>query len=115
MAEWSMPAIPPMSPMPPLKPAGIAESEIVEQDDHLLLVARGVRRIAHDERRRQQLLLLEPDMRVHPVGSGTGQDEIIFVVAAGLERRLRQLGHAVLIARRRQAVPVDERVFIELV
>ena len=94
---------------------GIAEGEIVQQDDHLLLVARSLGRIAHDERRRQQLLLLQPDMGVHPVGAGTREDEVVLVAAAGLERRLRQLGHAVLIARRRQAVPVHQRVLVELV
>ena len=85
------------------------EREIVQQDHDLLLVARRILGIAHDQRRRHQRLLLQQVMRMHPVGARQRDGEVVVVAFARRERRLGDAGHAVLVVGRRQAVPVDQR------
>lgn len=47
----------------------ILVGEIVQHDHDVLFVESGLGWIMDDQGRRQQLLLLEPHMGVHPVGS----------------------------------------------
>jgi hypothetical protein len=94
---------------------GRTEGEIDEEDHHLLLVAALVGGIADDERRREQLRALEADMRMHPVGAGAGEREVVIVALSRRQRRLRQARHTVLRRRRLQPVPMDERRLVETV
>jgi len=60
----------------------IAKGEIVEHDHDFLLVEAGLGRIVNNERSGEQLLLLQPDMRVHPVRAGPRQQEVIVITRA---------------------------------
>ena len=83
------------------------EAEVVKQDHDLLLVERGLGGIPDDQWRGQKLLLLQR-MGVHPVCAGRGDGEAVVIGLAGSQKSLRQVRHAVLPERRRQAVPVNE-------
>jgi hypothetical protein len=63
--------------------------------------------VAHDQRRGEQELLLQPEVRMHPVGAGLRQVEGELGALARRHRWLRQ-GVAVEPERRRQPVPVND-------
>jgi hypothetical protein len=83
-----------------------AEGEIV-QHQHDLLLVRSLA-LGDDQRRSEQPLLLQAVMGMHPIGAGLPQREVVLVGGSGLEQRLRDAGHAVLVHRRSQAVPMDQ-------
>ena len=69
---------------------------------------------AHDQRCCQKAHFVQRHMRVHPVGAGQRR-EVIGASLAGGEHRQRHVGHAILCVGRDLAVPVDQRVSIEIV
>ena len=71
---------------------GRREGEIVQEQDDVLPVDPALGVIAHDQRRSEQELFLQPDVRMHPVGAGMRQIKSIVVALTGAQRRLRQLG-----------------------
>ena len=88
----------------------ILEAEIAEQHDHRVLVEAGLGGVGDDQRRGQQALLLQPLVRMHPVGARMAEGEIIGIAPPRRQRRLADPRHAVLLVGRQQAMPVDERV-----
>ena len=93
----------------------IAKREIMEHHHMLLLVKQGFRRFAHNQGRRQKLLLLQSEMGMHPMGAGARVHKIIVKGLAGFQWRLRQHGNAVLGGRRVQSVPVQKCFNIQIV
>jgi hypothetical protein len=85
----------------------LAEAEVVQHDDDLLAVFPIIGRAAHDHRRSQQALLLQPVMRVHPVGARQ-RHEIVPAGRTGGERRRLRPRKSVVLPRRRLSVPVDD-------
>ena len=83
------------------------EGEIVQEEHHLLPVGRKVFRLAHDERRGQQLHFLQRHMAVHPVGAGHRR-EVVAARFTGRKQRQRHIGHAVLLVRRNLPMPMDD-------
>ena len=93
----------------------IAEGEVVEHDHHFLLVTRGAVEIADDQRRGQQALFLQAMVGMHPEGAGALLRKVIVIGLARRQQRLRQTGDAVLRRRRRQAMPMDQRLLAHLI
>ena len=91
---------------------GRREAEVGKHHDDFLLVPP-VALIADDQRRRHQQLLLESLVRVHPEGAAETQREVVVRAAAWRDRRSRNAGHAVLLPRRREAVPVDQAGLVD--
>ena len=87
----------------------------MQHHDDFLLVEAGLGRVADDEGRRHHPLLLEADVRVHPKRAGDVEREVVIIRGARRERRLRDIGNAVLPIWRRQAVPVHQGRFVEVV
>src|SRR5690625_4460347 len=52
---------------------------------------------------------------MHPVRARPVEREVVVVACAGRERRLREERHAILLPRRREPMPMDERFFVETV
>ena len=90
------------------------KAEVGQHHDDVLLV-RPVARIADDQRRRHQQLLLQSLVGVHPVRPAEAQGEIIVGAAARWYRRPRDARDAVLLPWRRQAVPMDQARLVDLV
>ena len=93
---------------------GRLEREIVQEQHHLLPVSGDILGAAHDQRCRQEAHLVQRHMRVHPIGAGKRR-EVIGACLAGGEHRQRHVGHAILCVGGDLAVPVDQRVDIEIV
>ena len=91
---------------------GRGEAEIGQHDDDLLLV-RAVALVVDDQRRRHQQLLLQPLVRMHPKGAAKAQREVVIGGAARRDRRSGNAGHAVLLPRRRQAVPMNQARLVD--
>ncbi len=80
----------------------------VVQDHHQLdVVAARLPRVVDDHHAVQAPVELHPDVRVVPVGAGVPQGEPVGAVAAGRDRRGRQVRDAVLVPWHGHAVPVD--------
>ena len=86
---------------------GRGEAEIV-QHQHDFLLTGPIALITDDQRRIQQLLLLQPHVRVHPEGAAEGERKVVIGAAARQDRRPRDARHAVLLPGRSQTVPVDQ-------
>src|SRR5690606_35228130 len=93
----------------------VAKGEIVEHHHDFLDVGGGLGGIADDERRRHQKLLLQAVMGMHPVGAGPIEWKVVGVAFSGWQRRLRQIGYAVLLPGWRQAVPMEESLLAGIV
>jgi hypothetical protein len=93
---------------------GIAEGEVMKHHHDVLHIGAGLGRIADDQRGGHQPLLLQAVMGMHPVGAGAVERKVVVIAGAGLERRLRQVRYAVLLPGRRQAVPVDQGLLVDV-
>src|SRR6202043_2987902 len=83
------------------------EAEVGEHDNDFLL-ARVFAAIPDDQRRRQQKLLLQSIMRVHPVHAATAHRKIVVGAAARRNRQSSNFRDAVLPPGRSEAMPVDK-------
>ena len=89
----------------------IAKTEIMEHHHMLLVIKKRLGRFAHNQWCGQELLLLQSQMGMHPMGAGTGVHKIIVKEFAGLERRLRQHGNPVLGRRWFKSMPMKQCFF----
>jgi hypothetical protein len=81
--------------------------DVAQHDGQVFVVGVGLVRIFDDQRARQALLLLQAEVRVIPVGSGLLEGELVVQRIAGRDRRLGDVGHAVLQVRAHEAMPVQ--------
>ena len=92
--------------------AGLEVDPPVAEHHHLVGVV-GLGRVAFDDQDAHQAaaeLLGRVAVGVEEEGAGVGRGEAVAEAPAGLDRRLRQIGHAVLVVRQADAVPVDRAV-----
>lgn len=90
------------------------EAEIGELYDYVL-PAGYLAAIPDDQRRRKQKLLLKSIMRVHPIGAATAQREIVVGAASRRNCGPGNVRNAILLPRRREAMPVDQARFFDMV
>jgi hypothetical protein len=89
--------------------ARIAEGEIVQHHRVIGFVACQIVAATHDQRRGEEELLLQAEMRMHPVRAGSPVLEVVGMGGPGGDRILREWRHAVLRRRRREPMPMDDR------
>jgi hypothetical protein len=65
------------------------EAEVVLEHDDILPVDAALGAVPHDQRRGEHQLLLQPEVRMHPVGAGMRQIEGVLGALARRHRRLR--------------------------
>ena len=90
------------------------ESEIVEHDHDLLLVCGAVA-VMDDQRRVQEVLLLEALVGMHPECARIRKRKVVICRGAGRDQRCGDPRHPVLLVGRFKPVPVDERWFARLI
>ncbi|MCY1233924.1 hypothetical protein D9M72_464870 [compost metagenome] len=93
---------------------GRREGEIMQQDEHFLLVALPVVGGPHDQGRGKQVLLLER-MRMHPVRAAGADRKPVAPGFIRFQKRCGIVRNPVHIPWRHKAVPVDERRFPALI
>ena len=111
MPAICLPAMPAASAGPATQPGqhrvGIAVQPVAQHDDIVAIVAQGLLlRLDHDGAV-QPGLLLQPDMRVVPVGAALPDRVLVEEDLLRRHGRHRQVGHAVHRRGHQQAVPMD--------
>lgn len=90
--------------------------EPVIEDHHLIdVVVAGSVLLLDDQRRVEPAIQLQAHVRMEPVGTRVGNDELIVEAAVGSDDRLGEVGDAVHVVSDGEAMPVDRRVLRELV
>ena len=87
----------------------VGPGEIFEKDDDLLHAALDGARFAHDQRRGEQVLLLQAEMRMHPACARRHGREFVVSGLAWLDQRPGNIGDAILTPGCVEAVPVEAR------
>ncbi len=80
--------------------------KVLEKDHHLLRTATDGARFADDQRRGEEILLLQSEMRMHPARAGRRGGKVEITRRPGRDRRPGQVGNPVLAPGLRQSMPV---------
>ena len=85
----------------------------MEEEDDFLKVGGEIFGPPHDQRGSQQLHFLQAVVGMHPMGARAGREVIVGAAAGGDGRDIAGVAHAILIGRRRLAMPMDNRRHIQ--
>ncbi len=88
--------------------SGVTEGEVMEHHHMFLLVDECIPRLLDDERRGEELLFLQAEMRVHPVCASPPVLEKIIGLLACIEFGRRKARNPVKLRRRGKAMPMDQ-------
>lgn len=82
----------------------------MQQHHHFLFIGNLLFGPSHDQRCCQECLFLQ-SVGMHPMGAAGANREGVVALFARTEERHRHVWHAIELVRRRQAMPVDHRLF----